>query len=242
MKVDSKASPRPGTTTAARPFQRLLAEARGEPRAPARPVVRPPRPVPPGLAATGTPAARAAAKAHAATTTQLSRARAHANAEAGRLDSGRAEAHEGSRRAQLGRGEQLTQHRATTTDRILEIIGREFSPEAAPPGAPTRVLAHVQPPAPPPPHVAPEPPHQAKAAQATALIERIELFVRSQRPGLALTLNNSLGAHVEISRVGPREVALRLVGHQGPPTPEAVSRIREALRARGLKVSALEVA
>ena len=61
-------------------------------------------------------------------------------------------------------------------------------------------------------------------------------------PGLALTLNNSLGAHVEIERIGPREIALRLVGHKGPPTAEAVSRIRDELRARGLKVGALSVA
>jgi hypothetical protein len=82
---------------------------------------------------------------------------------------------------------------------------------------------------------------EAQAAQATALIERIEVFVKSQRPGLALTLNNSLGAHVEIERVGPKEIALKLVGHRGPPTAEAVSRIREELRARGLKVCALSV-
>jgi hypothetical protein len=85
-------------------------------------------------------------------------------------------------------------------------------------------------------------PPEAKAAQAVALIERIELFVRSQRPGLALTLNNSLGAHVEIERIGPKEIALKLVGHKGPPTAEAVSRIRDELRARGLKVGALSVA
>ncbi|MEO6119208.1 MAG: hypothetical protein ABIP12_00855, partial [Terriglobales bacterium] len=54
-------------------------------------------------------------------------------------------------------------------------------------------------------------PEEGKAAKAIALIERIETFVRSQRPGLALTLNNSLGAHVEIERIGPKEIALKLV-------------------------------
>lgn len=82
----------------------------------------------------------------------------------------------------------------------------------------------------------------SSADQATALIEKIELFVRSQRPGLALTLNNSLGARVEIERIGPKEIALKLVGHHGPPTADAVSRIRDELRARGLKVGALSVA
>jgi hypothetical protein len=85
--------------------------------------------------------------------------------------------------------------------------------------------------------------HQVKAAQAVALIEKIELFVKStQRPAIALTLNNALGARVEIERVGPREVSLKLVGQHGPPSPDAVSRIREELQARGLKVSALSVA
>jgi hypothetical protein len=85
--------------------------------------------------------------------------------------------------------------------------------------------------------------NQARAEQAFALIERIELFVKSaQRPALALTLNNSLGARVEIERVGPREVALKLVGQHGPPAPDAVSRIRDELVARGLKVAALSVA
>jgi hypothetical protein len=84
---------------------------------------------------------------------------------------------------------------------------------------------------------------ETKAAQAVALIEKIETFVKAnQRPALALTLNNTLGARVEIERIGPGEVALKLVGQRGPPSPEAVSRIREELLARGLKVAALSVA
>ena len=101
-------------------------------------------------------------------------------------------------------------------------------------------MHHLHPTVQAPPKVEAAP--ETKAAQAVALIERIELFVKSQRPGLALTLNNSLGAHVEIERMGPKEIALKLVGHRGPPTAEAVSRIREELRARGLKVGALSVA
>jgi hypothetical protein len=74
-----------------------------------------------------------------------------------------------------------------------------------------------------------------------ALIERIETFVKSQRPAIAMTLNNSLGARVEIEKLGPGRIALRLVGQNGPPTPETVSRIREELRSRGLEVGALSV-
>jgi hypothetical protein len=83
----------------------------------------------------------------------------------------------------------------------------------------------------------------AHAAQAVELIEKIEIFVRSQRPALALTLNNSLGARVEIERIGPKEIALKVVGTGGiPPNAEDLGRIREEMKARGLKVGALSVA
>jgi hypothetical protein len=82
---------------------------------------------------------------------------------------------------------------------------------------------------------------QQRAQQAVALIERIERFVKSGRPVLALSLGNSLGARVEIERVGPKAIALKLVGQGGPPPPEAVARIREALTSRGLTVRALSV-
>lgn len=82
-----------------------------------------------------------------------------------------------------------------------------------------------------------------RAAQAVALIERIELFVKeAQRPALGLTLNNSLGARVEIERLGPGEVAIKLIGHRGPPAAETVARLRDELRDRGLKVAAMSVA
>jgi len=81
-----------------------------------------------------------------------------------------------------------------------------------------------------------------KAASAVELIEKIETFVKSQRPGLAITLDGSLGARVEIERLGPKEVAIRVVGKNGPPAPEDIGRIREEMRARGLKVGALSVA
>ncbi len=83
---------------------------------------------------------------------------------------------------------------------------------------------------------------QATRAQAAvALVERIELFVKSQRPALALTVGGGVDARVEVERTGPNQVALRLTGRKGPPSPEDVARIGEELRARGLKVSSLAV-
>lgn len=82
-----------------------------------------------------------------------------------------------------------------------------------------------------------------RAAQAVELIEKIETFIKDSRtPSIALTLNNSLGAKVEIERVGPREVALKVIGHRGPPRAEDIGRIRDEMAAHGLKVSALSVA
>ncbi|MBS1150944.1 MAG: hypothetical protein H6Q89_2642 [Myxococcaceae bacterium] len=82
-----------------------------------------------------------------------------------------------------------------------------------------------------------------RAAQAVELIEKIERFVKDSRtPCIALTLNNSLGAKVEIERVGPREVALKVIGHRGPPRAEDIGRIRDEMAAHGLKVCALSVA
>jgi hypothetical protein len=83
---------------------------------------------------------------------------------------------------------------------------------------------------------------EVKAASAVQLIEKIEAFVKSSRPGLSITLDGSLGARVEIERLGPKEVALRLVGTNGPPKAEDIGRIRDEMRARGLKVGALSVA
>jgi hypothetical protein len=115
---------------------------------------------------------------------------------------------------------------AANSDRPAQVQG------SAPPKA---TLAPVS-------HAAARQEAQVKAASAVDLIEKIEAFVRSQRPGIAITLDGSLGARVEIERLGPKEVAIRLVGTNGPPSPEDIGRIRDELRARGLKVGALSVA
>ena len=90
-----------------------------------------------------------------------------------------------------------------------------------------------------------QPPHQAEAAAraqaALALVERIETFVKSQRPAIALTVGGALNVRVEVERTGRNEVALKVQGKRGPPPPEDVARIREAISARGLKLSSLSL-
>jgi hypothetical protein len=79
---------------------------------------------------------------------------------------------------------------------------------------------------------------EARAQAALELIEKIEVFVKSQRPALALHLGGVLDATVEVERTGAREVALRIQRRRGPLPQEDLARIREALAARGLKLSA----
>ncbi|MCP3101235.1 hypothetical protein LZ198_20380 [Myxococcus sp. K15C18031901] len=74
---------------------------------------------------------------------------------------------------------------------------------------------------------------------ALELIERIEVFVKSQRPALSLSLRGSLAATVEVERTGPREVSLRIQGRGAPVPGAALERLREALEARGLRLSTL---
>jgi hypothetical protein len=80
---------------------------------------------------------------------------------------------------------------------------------------------------------------QAQVQAAMELIEKIDLFVRSQRPALRLSLGGSLASTVEVERTGPREVSLRIQGRGGPLAQEDLARIREGLEARGLRLRSL---
>jgi hypothetical protein len=167
---------------------------------------------------------------------RLATARERMNAEAARLGSVRDESHE------------CQQQRVDA--RLIDIICRELSIElegegrrpAANSDFPARrseALQALEPSAKPTLH--PQAVAALRARSAMQLIEKIERFVKSQRPSLALTLNSELAARVEVERTGPGEVAIKLMGRNGPPAPEDVSRIRDEIRLRGLKLSALSV-
>ncbi len=162
----------------------------------------------------------------------LMRARAHAHAEVQRLGTARAEAHESSRAQVTARTERGQHLEECAEVRVVEHIVRELNFEPPP-----RMLQ------PTPVQLQGESKTQnlppIRAAQAIALIERIDVFVKSQRPALALTLNHSLGAHAEIERIGPKEVSLKLKGHGGPLATQTIDLIRAELKARGLKVREL---
>lgn len=139
-----------------------------------------------------------------------------------------------------GRGQKLDA-------RQIDLICRELLLGAANDAQPERA-----PGAPPPPAVEPlkpGPPFEgdpvrlatARARAALELARRIEIFLGSSGPALELPLSDVLGASVHLERIGPGEVALTLKGDKGPPRAESVGRIREALRARGIKIGALTV-
>lgn len=246
MKLDPKlaAVAHAATSKAAQPFKKLLAEARGELSAKKQPAA---------ITITASSSTRVTQSSTTASAASQVRqqARAHAETEASRLSTVRSEHSQ--------RAETLTHVRTESTQdlaersagRVIDFIVKELTSDAAsssnmtPPPTPTGEIASVSPihsPAQSAPAAAKDEAPAVRASQAVALIEKIETFVRSARPGLALTLNNSLGASVEIERIGPREIALKLIGHLGLPSADAVSRIRDELRARGLKVGALSVA
>jgi hypothetical protein len=205
---------------------------------------------PPSTALTGQAVAHA--RGALATPENLGRVRQGMNAESHRLQNTRAEAQAGA--------QERTQQRVT--DLIARELTRDLRPEPAPPPGAPRPTAQT-PSEPERGAVAGEvsasagearmgaaataaasspeaPDPQLKAQAALELIARIEVFVKSQRPALKMSLGGALDATVEVERTGPREVALRIQGHKGPVPSEELSRIREALEAKGLRLRSLQ--
>lgn len=159
------------------------------------------------------------------------------------------------------RGEAHQHHQEKLHQRVTELLARELAREPPPGSEPPsragrggsgelRPAVAAEPPGGPPGTAvegpggtradAPEAPAPEVRVQSTlALIEKIELFVKSHRPALALRLGGAWDARVEVERTGAGEVALRIQGHRGPLAPRELERLREALSARGLKLSAL---
>ena len=81
------------------------------------------------------------------------------------------------------------------------------------------------------------PPAQVEAA--LALVERVETFLRSGRPGLAFHLGGGAGQSVELERVGPRRVSVSLRG--GALGPADARRLRSELGARGITLARLDM-
>lgn len=169
--------------------------------------------------------------------------------------------HSEAQRLGTVRGEAGAQVQERTEQRLTDLVARELArdfrappppaPEARPPpGTPSpperqqgadapvtesRAMTQGSPGAASVEEVSPA----SRAEAALELIERIEVFVKSQRPALSLSLRGGLDATVEVERTGPREVALRIQGRRGPLPSEDVARLRDALEARGLRLRSL---
>lgn len=236
------------------PFKTLLDEARKAPRTPPGLTAKAVATTPPARAAAALVSAQPTAKAQEHT---LTVGRGRVEAEADRLGVARAHHASTADAATTARNAINEGAEQKTSSRVVDLIVKELVAEfeTRPGGAAASKVANpVQPISSlneVPFHVGAssatpaqraEQTAQLRANQAAALIERIDTFVKSQRPALALTLNNSLGARVEIEKLGPGRIALRLIGQNGPPTADTVNRIRDELTARGLKVGALSVA
>ena len=194
-----------------RAFSDALARAR---LGPAVPAIRPVA----GRVVAAAPSTAAASRAagHLAIAVELQRARAGHAAEASRL-------HE------------------TRADRTLEGVKRGVAtaPERDPPAPrlhPTAPAA-LEKAAPAQEPTAPV----SRAGSTLQLLERIEVFLCSRKPRLELTVGGLLDAVVLLERTGPREVAVTVRGRNGPPPPQELSRVREELGRRGLRLSSLAI-
>jgi len=165
---------------------------------------------------------------HAATAHELQRARAGHAAEAHRLSEVRADQPTSAAAAQRDAGERLAQAIERNLPPVPDLPAVPVQPTAAeggraPAEAPAAALA-------------------SRVESALALVERIEVFLRSGAPQLELSVGGQLRAEVLLERTGPREVAVTVRGRNGPPPPQELARIRDGLRLRGLKLSSLAIA
>lgn len=211
---------------------------------PARSLVTAPRGATGALAAAAL--ARTPQRGAFASAEHLGQVRQGLNTEAHRLRDVRGDAHQ--------------THQERVQQRVTDLIARELAREpraepVAPRSPPTPPGAETQASLPPmealsatggtqpggaggATPVAPSNP-EVRMQAALELIEQIEVFVKSQRPALAMRLGGALDATVEVERTGEREVSLRIQGRRGRIPPQDLARIREELAARGLKLSAL---
>jgi len=78
-----------------------------------------------------------------------------------------------------------------------------------------------------------------RTERALALVERIERLVRSGRPALALTLRDGIPGRLEVQRLAPGTISLRLSSPRLPSSTE-LGALCQALEERGLSVRSLE--
>jgi|GEM_PF-5942241 len=167
------------------------------------------------------------------------------------LASARGESEVKSQTQATDRSHGMASQEQKAKQRIGELLARELGqrPDAPPPPARVLEAAKKEPQerspdagaSPPKPDLAPSKAEQVpEVSSVMALIEKVEVFVRSNRPTLSLSLGGTLSGQMEIEKVGPGKVALTLRG-SGRKDPGAPERIRQALAARGLTVTRMRI-
>jgi hypothetical protein len=73
------------------------------------------------------------------------------------------------------------------------------------------------------------------------VIEQITALARSPRPTLVYSMKTAFASRVTIEKTGPGAVSLEIVGWNGPPPASELARLREALRARKLRLVSISV-
>jgi hypothetical protein len=97
-------------------------------------------------------------------------------------------------------------------------------------------------------------PHEAAATLPTAeapplrgseavieLVQRVERLMRAGVPALAITFGSGWIAGAQLRRTGPNQVALVLHASGRALGQDSLARLRQALRSRGIELSALAV-
>jgi hypothetical protein len=79
-------------------------------------------------------------------------------------------------------------------------------------------------------------PAPCSAAHAARMIERIEAFVKSGRPGITLSLREPWPAEIQLERTGPSRINIFIRGRALPP--EGWKQVQRAMRARGIELCA----
>jgi hypothetical protein len=87
----------------------------------------------------------------------------------------------------------------------------------------------------------PTPLPAASSSLAHQLVVHVEALLKRSRPTLALTMRGGLNGRVEIEKTGPAMVAVKITTENELPAPEELGRIRDEIRRRGLKLSALSL-
>lgn len=157
--------------------------------------------------------------------------------------------HEATAETLVNRREELGAkvHRGAE-ERILERVKQEADPERTPSTAPTEAqratpTAEGRTGAPAVGERGPaQGPAGTSATSAVELVQKIEVWVKSSRPTLALTVGGPLAAEVTVERTGPGRVSLALRGNNGPPSHSDVRAVRDALEARGLRLTSVRIA